>query len=290
MAFLLDGKATAASLEDALRQEVNDAVSRTGTRPGLVALHCEGNPQSEAYIAQKVKRASAVGIRPDPIKVPSSASTQDLQEIVRILNNNSLVHGVIVQLPLPAHIDKWAVLDAIDPRKDVDGLCATNRQALIGGKDALRPCTPRGICALLDAYGIRARGKTAVIIGKGDLVGKPLATMLTQSPYCASVMVCDRATKDVPSITREGHLLISAAGAPHIVTADMVREGAVVIDVGLTPVPDAGARRGYALVGDVDFDAVEKKASYITPNPGGVGPMTVSMLLRNTFDAYKNQL
>jgi methylenetetrahydrofolate dehydrogenase (NADP+)/methenyltetrahydrofolate cyclohydrolase len=230
-----------------------------------------------------------MGIYSDDNRLPAETSQEELMALVKKLNNNPKINGILVQLPLPKHLDETEVLLAIDPDKDVDGFHPMNIGKMVAGVEAFLPCTPHGIIHLLLRSGVKTEGAEVVIVGRSNLVGKPLANMLIQkNPKAnATVTVCHTRTKDLKSHTLQADILVAAAGRPNTITADMVKEGVAVIDVGVNRVEDATKKRGYRLVGDVDFEAVKEKASLITPVPGGVGPMTITMLLYNTVISAK---
>ena len=260
-------------------------VDAGGRAPHLAAILVGHDGGSESYVASKVKACEECGFGSSLLRFEGSISQEQLLEHIRDLNNNPDIDGFIVQLPLPRHIDTHAVIEAIDPRKDVDGFHPANVGRLSIGLPGFVSATPAGIIELLQRYQIPTSGKHCVILGRSNIVGKPLAMLMMQKSYPgdATVTVCHSRTADIASITRTADILVAAMGVPASVTADMVKEGATVIDVGTTRVPDATRARGWKLCGDVDFAAVAPKCSYITPVPGGVGPMTIAMLMRNTL-------
>lgn len=277
-ARILDGKAIAAQIEQEIRAELDELRDKHGITPGLAVVLVGENPASEVYVRNKEKKCGDLGIRSIVKRLPESATEQEVIDAVRQLNEDESVHGIIVQLPLPKHIDPEVVISHIDPDKDVDGFHPVNVGWMFIGRNRFVPCTPAGIIEILDRSGIEIEGKRAVVIGRSNIVGKPLSMLLLQRN--ATVTVCHSRTVDLPSITRQADILVAAVGKARFVTADMVKEGAVVIDVGINRVDDK-------IVGDVDFDAVKEVASAITPVPGGVGPLTVIMLMRNTVSAAK---
>jgi methylenetetrahydrofolate dehydrogenase (NADP+)/methenyltetrahydrofolate cyclohydrolase len=271
-AHIIDGKAVARQIEE----EVSAELARLPYRPGLVALRVGSDPASEIYVRSKARKAEELGLRGDQRVFPESLSEADLLGEVRRLNEDEEVDGILVQLPLPKQIDAKKIIDAIDPVKDVDGFHPMNVGRLHLGRPTLVPCTPAGVMRLIDSTGEKIEGKHAVVVGRSDIVGKPQAALLLQRN--ATVTVCHSRTPDLGAITRQGDILVAAVGKPLFVTAEMVKPGAVVIDVGIN-------RAGGRLVGDVDFARAKDVAGWITPVPGGVGPMTIAMLMRNTVTA-----
>lgn len=282
---IIDGKATAAAIRAEIASSVAQIVDAGGRAPHLAAILVGHDGGSESYVASKVKACEECGFGSTLLRFEGSISQEQLLEHIRDLNNNPDIDGFIVQLPLPRHIDTHAVIEAIDPRKDVDGFHPANVGRLSIGLPGFVSATPAGIIELLQRYQIPTSGKHCVILGRSNIVGKPLAMLMMQKSYPgdATVTVCHSRTADIASITRTADILVAAMGVPASVTADMVKEGATVIDVGTTRVPDATRARGWKLCGDVDFAAVAPKCSYITPVPGGIGPMTIAMLMRNTL-------
>lgn len=282
---IIDGKATAAAIRAEIASSVAQIVDAGGRAPHLAAILVGHDGGSESYVASKVKACEECGFGSTLLRFEGSISQEQLLEHIRDLNNNPDIDGFIVQLPLPRHIDTHAVIEAIDPRKDVDGFHPANVGRLSIGLPGFVSATPAGIIELLQRYQIPTSGKHCVILGRSNIVGKPLAMLMMQKSYPgdATVTVCHSRTADIASITRTADILVAAMGVPASVTADMVKEGATVIDVGTTRVPDATRARGWKLCGDVDFAAVAPKCSYITPVPGGVGPMTIAMLMHNTL-------
>ncbi|WP_457651898.1 bifunctional methylenetetrahydrofolate dehydrogenase/methenyltetrahydrofolate cyclohydrolase FolD [Rhodocaloribacter sp.] len=285
MAQLIDGKAIAAQVRGEIREAVS-AWTAQGHRPPCLRVVLVGeDPASASYVRGKQKAALEVGIDAETLTYERDISEAELLRVIDRLNRDDGVDGILVQLPLPAHIDEQNVIYALDPDKDVDCFHPANVGRIMIGEPRFLPCTPAGIMEMLRRTGIETRGARAVVVGRSNIVGKPMANLLMQKGVDATVTVCHSRTRDLPAVTREADLLVAAIGRAHFITADMVREGAAVIDVGINRVEDASRPRGYRLVGDVDFDAVREKASWITPVPGGVGPMTIAMLLRNTLKA-----
>lgn len=295
---LLDGKATAATIRAELKLQI-DALLAAGQRaPHLVIVQVGNNPASETYVANKLKACAEVGIEAEKVQMDEQVSEAALLDTVHMLNEDPQVDGFIVQLPLPTHIDESKVSEAIDWHKDVDGLSSVNIGRTALGQPSLISATPRGIRELLNRYGIETAGKHVVVIGRSNIVGKPMAMLLMQRPYLslpnmsaaamgdATVTVCHSKTRNLRDLCLTADIIIVAAGQPGLLTADMVKLGAVVVDVGISRIEDAASPRGYRIVGDVDFAQVAPKCSFITPVPGGVGPMTVVSLLQNTLQAY----
>ncbi len=281
MGEVLDGRALAARIRKEVREEVLAFTERHGVAPCLVAILVGNDPASSLYVRNKAKAATQVGIRSETFHLPAETSQEELLRLVDELNRRTDVHGILPQMPLPAHLDPEAVFERLDPRKDVDGLSPDNVGRLALGRPRLVPCTPLGILALVRETGRSLEGACAVVVGRSNLVGKPTAHLLLTEH--ATVTLCHSRTRDLGRHTREADVLVAAVGRPRLVTAEMVKPGAVVIDVGIT-------RDGGRVLGDVDFDAVRDVAGWITPVPGGVGPMTVAMLLRNTLQAARIQL
>jgi len=287
VAQLIDGKAIAADIRNDIKAGV-EVLTRDGHRaPYLAAVLVGDNPASASYIRGKQQAANEVGIETDTLRYPDAISESDLLEVVHKLNADSNVDGILVQLPLPDHIEDQKVIDAIDPAKDVDCFHPENVGKLMLGLPGFKPATPAGIVELLKRSGIEVSGKQVVIIGRSNIVGKPLANLLIQKGVDATVTVCHSRTENISDITRQADILVAALGRAEFVTADMVKEGAAVIDVGINRVDDSTRERGYRLVGDVAFDEVSEKASFITPVPGGVGPMTIALMLQNTLIAAR---
>lgn len=285
-ATIIDGNAIAAQVRDEVRRDV-ERLRAGGVEPGLAVVLVGDDPASASYVRGKTRDAKEIGMRSETIRRAADISQAELLALIGELNISPAWHGILVQLPLPSHIDESAIIAAIDPRKDVDGLHPVNVGRLFRGEPAFLSCTPHGVVQMLMRSGNDPAGKHVVICGRSNLVGKPLAGLLMQKARGgnATVTVCHTGTPDIAQFTRQAEILVAVMGRPRLITADMVREGAVVIDVGINAVPDATKKSGSRLVGDVDFDAVAQKAAAITPVPGGVGPMTRAMLLYNTVTA-----
>ncbi|MBO4304566.1 MAG: bifunctional methylenetetrahydrofolate dehydrogenase/methenyltetrahydrofolate cyclohydrolase FolD [Lentisphaeria bacterium] len=287
---LIDGKAIAAEINRENAAEAAAIAKEYGASPGLAVVLVGKDPASQVYVASKVKKCAELGLYSEKIVLPESATQQEVLDVVRSLNGNPAIHGILVQSPPPPQIDEQAVINAIDPAKDVDCFHPFNvGKLLLGDLSGLLPCTPWGVIQLLERSGISPAGKHAVILGRSNIVGKPMAALLMAKGKNAdaTVTVCHSRTKNLAEITRTADILIAAVGKPGFVKGDMVKEGVVVIDVGINRVPDPSAPKGTRLVGDVDFDSVAPKAARITPVPGGVGPMTIAVLMRNTICAFK---
>ncbi|MCJ7778244.1 MAG: bifunctional methylenetetrahydrofolate dehydrogenase/methenyltetrahydrofolate cyclohydrolase FolD [Sedimentisphaerales bacterium] len=287
-AKIIDGNKIAACLRAELKEEIA-GLKKQGIVPGLGVVLVGNDSASKSYVTAKERDCQEIGIYSDDNRLPAETSQQELMRLVRRMNSNPRIHGILVQLPLPKHINEAEVLLAINPNKDVDGFHPENIGKMVIGEKAFLPCTPHGVIQLLVRSGVTIEGANVVIVGRSNLVGKPLANMLMQKSATgnATVTVCHTRTKVLASHTKRADIIIAAAGRPNTITADMVKKGVVVIDVGVNRVEDRTKKTGYRLIGDVDFDAVKEKASLITPVPGGVGPMTRTMLLYNTVESAK---
>lgn len=286
-ARLIEGNAVADEIRKELRKRISD-LSKDGVIPGLAVVMVGDDPASSVYVRMKEKESNELGIFSKTIKLPSDTSESKLLDLIDELNGDAQIHGMLVQMPLPKHIDPQKVVMRIDPDKDVDGFHPVNvGKMLIGDVSGFLPCTPHGIQVMMERSGIATEGRHVVVCGRSNIVGKPMAALLMQKGRGAdaTVTVCHSKTKNMPSITRQADILIVAMGVPRFIKEDMVKEGAVIIDVGMNRVPDPSSQKGYRLVGDVDFDAVSRKASAITPVPGGVGLMTRILLMENTVMA-----
>ena len=289
MSIILDGKATSNQIKEELTIQVKQ-IKDAGKRPPHLAAVLVGNDgASLTYVGSKVRSCERIGYDSTLIKLDDYISQEALLDTIEKLNNDPLLDGFIVQLPLPKHIDEEVVLHAINPNKDVDGFHPTNFGKMALGMQTFIPATPFGIMELLKRYKLDISGKHAVVIGRSHIVGRPMSILLSEkgNPGNATVTLTHSRTQSLADITREADIVVSALGVPNFLTADMVKDGAIIIDVGITRVPDADHPKGYVIVGDVHFDQVKEKASYITPVPGGVGPMTIAMLLQNTMLAYQ---
>ena len=284
---LLNGKEAAQAIKDSLKLKVAQMSSQGKEVPHLAAVLVGNNGASETYVSAKVKACEEVGFKSTLISAEDSIPSMKLLDIIRELNTDPDVDGILVQLPLPNHISEDEVIKAIDPCKDVDGFHPSNVGAMVLGQSTFVPATPYGIMLLLDHYKVKTKGKHAVVLGRSHIVGRPMSILLSGSgnPGNCTVTICHSYTQHLKEICRSADLIIAAIGRPEYVTEDMVKENAVVIDVGITRVADASKKSGFRLKGDVDFDRVAPKCSFITPVPGGVGPMTIAALLKNTFKA-----
>lgn len=288
---ILDGKKTSADIKSEIAQEVKSMLESGLRRPHLAAILIGHDGGSETYVANKVKACEECGFQSSLIRYEDNVTEEELLDKIAELNADPGVDGFIVQLPLPKHISEQKIIEAIDFRKDVDGFHPVNVGRMAIGLPCFLSATPAGILDLLERYGIQTKGKKCVILGRSNIVGRPMAELMMQKHYPGNctVTVCHSATSDIPSITREADIIIAALGVPGFVTADMVKDGAVIVDVGTTRVPDASRKSGFRLRGDVDFDNVAPKCSFITPVPGGVGPMTIVSLMKNTLAAAKHK-
>ncbi len=281
MAKLIDGKVISARVKEQVREEAQALYEKHGVKAGLAVVIVGNDPASRVYVNNKKKACEAVGFQSFEYALPEETTQEQLLELVETLNNDPKVNGILVQLPVPKHIDDTAIINAISPAKDVDAFHPENVGQIMIGDYAFLPCTPAGVMELIDSTGVEISGKKCVVIGRSNIVGKPMAMLLLHRS--GTVTICHSRTQDLPSVTREADILVAAVGRANFVTADMVKEGAVVIDVGINRLDNG------KLCGDVDFEAVEPKASWITPVPGGAGPMTIAMLMKNTLTAMKKQ-
>ncbi len=292
MAKILDGRATALEMHDEVAVEVAELRRNHNVVPGLAVVLVGDDPASAVYVRNKARACEKVGIRSKTVHLSPDTSQEEIVFIIDMLNNDEEYHGILVQLPLPSHIDEGTAIRALSPDKDVDCIHPLNVGLLTQGASDFLPATPGGIQQLLIRNGLRPEGMHVVICGRSNIVGKPLATLMLQKQAGANatVTVCHTGTADLASVTKEADILVAAVGRANAITPSMVKPGVVVVDVGINRVEDSSRRRGYRLVGDVDFDGVSKKASAITPVPGGVGPMTIAMLLVNTVTAARKSI
>lgn len=288
-ATIIDGKAIAAEIRAEVAVKVKK-LKENGITPCLAVILVGENPASVSYVTGKQKALSEVGMNDRSIRLPENTDESELLEIIGKLNEDDSVHGILVQLPLPKHIDEEKIILAIKPEKDVDGFHPMNVGNLVIGKKTFLPCTPHGIIVLLEKMGIETDGKHAVVVGRSNIVGKPVSLLLARKNINCTVTICHTGTKNMKEMTRLADILVVASGRPHTVTKDMVKPGATVIDVGVNRIPDDSKKSGFRLVGDCDFDEIKEIASFITPVPGGVGPMTISMLICNTLLAAENKI
>ncbi len=287
MSSVIDGKAVAASVLEECRSEVAELKAK-GITPGLAVVLVGDDPASHVYVGSKVRTCGDLGLYSRKIVLPAETTQDELLAVVRELNADSAIHGILVQSPPPKHIDEEAIIRALDPRKDVDGFHPENVAKLaLEDKTGFVPCTPAGSMRLLAAAGVKTAGAEAVVIGRSMIVGKPMALLLMAKGSDATVTVAHSRSKDLPAICRRADIIVAAVGRPEMVKADWVKEGAVVIDVGINRIDDPSKKSGYRLVGDVAYDEVAPKCAAITPVPGGVGPMTIAMLMKNTLQAAR---
>jgi len=286
--IILDGKKTSNDIKSELSVLVDELMKKGKRPPHLAAVLVGNDGASLTYVGSKVRSCEKIGYQSTLIHLPETTSEDELLEQIHSLNTDKEIDGFIVQLPLPKHIDEEKVLMAVDPHKDVDGFHPTNFGKMALDMESFIPATPYGIVELLDRYKIDISGKHAVVIGRSNIVGRPMSILLSRksSPGNATVTLTHSRTKNLETITKQADIVVSALGVPNFLTQDMIKEGAIIIDVGITRVPDDSKPKGYVIAGDVDYENVKEKASYITPVPGGVGPMTIAMLLQNTYHAY----
>ena len=289
--ILIDGKLTSDKVKKDIAQKVEAIVANGGKRPHLAAVLVGNDGASQTYVGHKERACKEVGFDSTVIRFEDTLTEQELLEVIAKLNADKNIDGIIVQLPLPKHIDEQKIIWAIDPLKDVDGFHPANVGKMALGLPALLPATPTGIVCLLEQYGIETQGKNCVIIGRSNIVGRPLANMLSHKGKFANctVTLCHSLTQNIEEFTKKADIVVAALGQPSFLKGDMIKEGAVIIDVGITRVPDSTKKNGYRLMGDADFESVAPKCSYITPVPGGVGPMTIVSLLLNTLQSAQGK-
>ena len=284
---LLDGKAMALQIKDEIANEVRQLTLQGHRPPHLAAVIVGNDGASQTYVANKEKSSHEVGFISSVYRFPETITEEELLRSIDFLNTDSEVDGFIVQLPLPKHINEQNVINSISPDKDVDGFTAINVGRMVLSEDAFVPATPMGICTLLKRYGIETAGKHCVVLGRSNIVGTPIANLLSRKGFDCTVTICHSKTKNIAELTRQADILVVAIGKPEFVTADMVKEGAVVVDVGIHRIPDESRKSGYRIIGDVKHNEVDPLCSWVTPVPGGVGPLTIVSLLENTMKAYK---
>ena len=289
-ARIIDGKELARRLRAEIAAGAAELKARTGSVPGLAVILVGDNPASVSYVTAKEKACGEAGMLSREIRLPAETTEAELLERIRELNADPAIHGILVQLPLPRHIREKAVIDAIAPEKDVDGFTPVNVGRMLIGEPCFLPCTPHGIIKLIEFGGMNLAGKHVVVIGRSNIVGKPVAALLARKETNATVTLCHTGTPDIAAFTRQADAVVVATGRPGTLTGDMLKPGAVVIDVGVNRVPDPSKPKGFRLVGDADFASCAAVASAITPVPGGVGPMTITMLLWNTLESAKRAL
>lgn len=288
-AVVIDGKQVAADVRAEVAKKVADLKTK-GITPCLAVILVGENPASVSYVTGKQKALAEVGMSDRSVKLPELTTEEELLKLIDQLNKDDSVHGILVQLPLPKHINEDKVIMAIDPSKDVDGFHPVSVGNLMIGRPGFLPCTPHGIIVMLQKAGIETSGKHAVVIGRSNIVGKPVSILLARKDVNCTVTMCHTGTKNMAEITRQADILVVASGHPHTLTKDMAKDGAVIIDVGVNRIPDSSKKSGFRLIGDCDFDDLKEKASFITPVPGGVGPMTIAMLMQNTLESAQNRL
>ena len=288
-AAIIDGKQIALDVRSGVAAKVA-ALKEKGITPCLAVILVGENPASVSYVTGKRKALAEAGMLDKSVELPESTSEEELLSLIRKLNEDKTVHGILVQLPLPKHINEDKIIMTISPEKDVDGFHPVNVGNLVIGKKAFLPCTPHGIIVLLERMGIETSGKHAVVIGRSNIVGKPAALLLARRETNCTVTICHTGTKNLKDITLQADIIVVASGHPHTLTAGMIKPGAAIIDVGVNRIPDSTKKSGFRLIGDCDFDDLKETAGYITPVPGGVGPMTIAMLMYNTLEAAENSL
>ncbi len=288
-AVIIDGKQVAADVRAEVAKKVSE-LKEKGIAPCLAVILVGENPASVSYVTGKQKALAEVGMVDRSVHLPESTSEEELLKLIDQLNADESVHGILVQLPLPKHINEEKVIMAISPEKDVDGFHPVSVGNLMIGRPGFLPCTPHGIIVLLKKAGIETSGKHAVVIGRSNIVGKPVSILLARKDVNCTVTMCHTGTKNMAELTRQADIIVVASGHPHTLTADMVKEGAAVIDVGVNRIPDSSKKSGFRLIGDCDFDDLKEKTSFITPVPGGVGPMTIAMLMQNTLESAERKL
>ena len=283
----IDGKLLAARLREEIKSGVETLKQEKGVTPGLAVILVGNNPASVSYVTAKEKACAEAGMASREIRLPEGTDAKELVDTIRSLNSDPSIHGILVQLPLPKHISEKEVIDAISPDKDVDGFTPVNVGRMMIGEKCFLPCTPHGIIKLIEFAGMDIAGKHAVVIGRSNIVGKPVAALLARRETNATVTLCHTGTPDVARFTREADIVVVATGRPGTLTGDMLKKGTVVIDVGVNRIEDPSKPKGFRLVGDADFESCSAVASAITPVPGGVGPMTITMLLWNTLESAR---
>ena len=288
-AIIIDGKQIAADVRQDVANKVSE-LKKKGIAPCLAVILVGENPASVSYVTGKQKALAEVGMVDRSVHLPENTSEDDLLKLIDELNKDNSVHGILVQLPLPKHINEDKVIMAIAPEKDVDGFHPVSVGNMMIGRPGFLPCTPHGIIVLLKKMGIETSGKHAVVIGRSNIVGKPVSILLARKDTNCTVTMCHTGTKNMAEITKQADILVVASGHPHTLTKDMVKPGAVIIDVGVNRIPDSSKKSGFRLIGDCDFDDLVETASYITPVPGGVGPITIAMLMYNTLESAQNNI
>lgn len=287
MVQILDGKALALQIKDEIANEVRQLTAAGHRAPHLAAVIVGEDGASQTYVANKERSSKEVGFTSSVYRLPETISEKELLDTINFMNNDSEIDGFIIQLPLPKHINEQHVINAISPEKDVDGFTAINVGRMVLGEDAYVPATPMGVCTLLKRYGIETAGKHCVVLGRSNIVGTPAANLLSRKGFDCTVTMCHSKTQNLADITRQADILVAAIGKPEFVTADMVKDGVVLVDVGIHRIPDETKKSGYRIIGDVKHSEVDEHCSWTTPVPGGVGPLTICSLLENTLKAYR---
>lgn len=286
---LLDGKQTSIAIKDQIANEVRALTAKGMRPPHLAAILVGDDGASQTYVANKEKSSHEVGFTSSVYRYSANTSEEELLKAIEFLNNDDDIDGFIVQLPLPKQIDEQKVINAISPEKDVDGFTPINIGRMVLGEDAFLPATPMGICSILKHFNIETSGKHCVVLGRSNIVGTPVANLLSRKGFDCTVTLCHSRTQNLPELTRQADILVVAIGKPEFVTADMVKDGAVLVDVGIHRIPDETKKSGYRIIGDVKHGEVDAKCGWVTPVPGGVGPLTIVSLLQNTMKAYKKR-
>lgn len=286
---LLDGKQTSIAIKDQIANEVRSFTNKGLRPPHLAAILVGDDGASQTYVANKEKSSHEVGFTSSVYRYSANTSEEELLKAIEFLNNDDDIDGFIVQLPLPKQIDEQKVINAISPEKDVDGFTPINIGRMVLGEEAFLPATPMGICSILKHFNIETTGKHCVVLGRSNIVGTPVANLLSRKGFDCTVTLCHSRTQNLPEITRQADILVVAIGKPEFVTADMVKDGAVLVDVGIHRIPDDSKKSGFRIIGDVKHSEVDAKCSWVTPVPGGVGPLTIVSLLQNTMKAYKKR-
>ena len=287
MTQILDGKQTSIAIKDEMANQVRQYTTKGLRPPHLAAILVGDDGASQTYVANKEKASHEVGFTSSVYRYSANTSEEELLKAIEFLNNDDDIDGFIVQLPLPAQINEQKVINAISPEKDVDGFTPINIGRMVLGEDAFLPATPMGICSILKHYNIETTGKHCVVLGRSNIVGTPVANLLSRKGFDCTVTLCHSRTQNLPELTRQADILVVAIGKPEFVTADMVKDGAVLVDVGIHRIADESKKSGYRIIGDVKHGEVDAKCSWVTPVPGGVGPLTIVSLLQNTMKAYK---
>lgn len=292
MATIIDGKAVSAQIKEELKEKTKQLKDTKGITPGLALLLVGEDPASQVYVSSKDKVCKELGYNSIITRLPDTATEEECLKIITDWNSDPDIHGILVQLPLPKHIDEQKIISSIDVHKDVDGFLPENTGRLVIGLPCFIPCTPNGIVELIKRYKIDTKGKHVVVVGRSNIVGKPIANLMYQKNEFANsiVTICHTAVTDIREYTRQADILIAAVGVPELIKADYVKDGAIIIDVGVNRVPDESSPKGSRLCGDVDYNSVLDKCSAITPVPGGVGPMTIAMLMQNTYNSAAGEL